>query len=70
MAMYVADRGDDVTCVCLELCILFAQRTADGQSEARPPQSNPCVYLSFAMSAVDPWGDFEVKSSFLRLYFV
>jgi len=26
------------------------------------------VHLSFAMSAVDPWGDFDVKSPFLPSY--
>jgi hypothetical protein len=28
------------------------------------------VHLLFAMSAVDPWGDFEVKSPFLPSYLI
>ncbi len=44
-----------------------------GQAKAKRGEATAVpirVYLSFAMSAVDPWGDFEVKSSFLRLYLV
>lgn len=40
-----------------------------GQPKKRGEATVPIrVHLSFAMSAVDPWGDFEVKSLFLPSY--